>query len=283
MTDCLLTAGTLMEKLIATTEQGIKSGALKTVHCETQLHYQAGIPFQIRVLSNTVDKARSLKRLNLAGNVRTNPFLPYEADMFVTDITRNRIVLLNKFNVVKQHALIVSREFQHQQSPLGLEDFYALSVAMNEFPSLGFYNGGKEAGASQTHRHMQLVPIECLGGDLPINPQVLNDIKPGFVYRLISNLSSDPGCRSEQLSNFYKQCLQELDLREGDKVGPFNMLVYKTWGMIVPRSQGEVEGIAINSLGYAGAFLAKDDTQLQRIKDIGCLQLLMQAGVPLTA
>ncbi|NIO40609.1 MAG: phosphorylase, partial [Burkholderiales bacterium] len=38
-----------------------------------------------------------------------NPFLPYGKDLFVSDISETHLALLNKFNVIDYHLLIVTR------------------------------------------------------------------------------------------------------------------------------------------------------------------------------
>ncbi len=50
-----------------------------------------------------------------------NPFLPFDEDFFVTDISDTHVCLLNKFNVVDYHILIVARSFEGQESLLTLK------------------------------------------------------------------------------------------------------------------------------------------------------------------
>ena len=82
------------------------------------------------------------------------------------------MAILNKFNVVDHHLLIVAREFEDQRALLALRDFEAWWRCMSEYDSLGFYNGGPEAGASQPHKHLQLVPLPLApqGPPVPIAP-----------------------------------------------------------------------------------------------------------------
>ena len=41
-----------------------------------------------------------------------NPFLPYDPDLVVADISDTHVALLNKFNVIDHHLLIVTRCFK---------------------------------------------------------------------------------------------------------------------------------------------------------------------------
>ncbi|MCW8884130.1 MAG: DUF4922 domain-containing protein [Motiliproteus sp.] len=275
----LLEPGQLRNSLAEASQSALTSGALKKVDCTLEHYQEQGISFQLRMLANIGTKQEALKRFKQAGKVKNNPFLPYEQAMYVGDISENRLVLLNKFNVVDHHALIVSKTFEHQQMPLTLEDFQVLVKTMAEFPALGFYNGGKAAGASQSHRHLQLVPLEGLGGDIPISPAVLKNTSSDFLYSSISQLSKISSVRVEQLNDFYLKAIDKHLLQDkGGMLSPYNLLVCHDWAMFVPRSQESYQGISINSLGFAGALLAKDTQQLQLIKQIGCLELLRKVA-----
>ena len=88
-----------------------------------------------------------------------DPFLPYEPDMFVADISPTHVCLLNKFNVIDHHLLVVTRAFEEQDAAINAADFAALWACMTEVDGLAFYNAGKRAGASQRHKHLQIAPL----------------------------------------------------------------------------------------------------------------------------
>ena len=54
-----------------------------------------------------------------------NPFLPYEEDLWVGHLSDSHTLLLNKFNVVPHHVLVVTRQFESQQDPLNSKDLAA--------------------------------------------------------------------------------------------------------------------------------------------------------------
>jgi ATP adenylyltransferase len=54
-----------------------------------------------------------------------NPFLPYEEDLWVDHLSDSHTLLLNKFNVVPHHVLVVTRQFESQQDPLNSRDLAA--------------------------------------------------------------------------------------------------------------------------------------------------------------
>ncbi len=50
--------------------------------------------------------------------------------------------------------------------------------------------------------------------------------------------------------------------------------------LIVPRSQEEFQGISVNSLGFAGALLVRNQAQMQILKDQGPMNILKSVAVP---
>ena len=54
-----------------------------------------------------------------------NPFAPYDEALWVDSLSTTHMLLLNKFNVVAHHVLIVTRRFEKQTDPLNLQDLEA--------------------------------------------------------------------------------------------------------------------------------------------------------------
>ncbi|WP_425442873.1 hypothetical protein [Solemya velesiana gill symbiont] len=130
---------------------------------------QDNIRFHVRWVSSLQRKAEA----KTEGAARQeNPLLPPEPELTVGEITPTHLGVLNKLNVIDNHLLIVTRTFEPQDSLLNETDFEALCCCLTEFPSLGFYNGGEVAGASQRHKHLQLVPLPLSEGaaELPTQP-----------------------------------------------------------------------------------------------------------------
>ncbi|MEW8683471.1 MAG: Ap4A phosphorylase II, partial [Candidatus Thiodiazotropha endolucinida] len=156
----LLESGSLWKKIRTRTESAIAKGVLHSIPTDFHIVQQGELEFMVRVAHNLNRKARDkVKQTAIPSSVLPNPFLPPEPEMTVADITSTHLSVLNKFNVVENHLLIVTRDFQHQEQLLTLDDFEALWICLREYPSLGFYNGGAAAGASQRHKHLQLVPL----------------------------------------------------------------------------------------------------------------------------
>src|SRR4029079_11989701 len=79
--------------------------------------------------------------------------------LLIGAISPTHVCLLNKYNVLDRHLLIVTRSFEPQDTALGAADFEAAALCLDAIDGLVFYNSGPDAGASQSHRHLQLVPF----------------------------------------------------------------------------------------------------------------------------
>ena len=287
----LLEPGTLWTSLKKTTELALKSGALKSIPTELEIFEQDGIKFVIRILEN-INRKKDYQEKQDQETARTgkeiNPFLPYEEDLFVADISNTHVCVLNKFNVVDYHFLIITRAFEPQESLLTLEDFTAMWTCLSEFDGLVFYNGGKLAGASQPHKHLQILPFAET--DIPISPllktaKLENDLGtiPEFPFvHAFTNINL--GESAEITFKKYHTLLQTLGIKPLEnnmQSGAYNLLITREWMLIVPRQFEGFEGISVNSLGFAGALLVKNQQQMQLLKNINPINLLNNVAFPI--
>ena len=168
-TKCLLARGELSRLVKEVSARAYEKGALLKFHSEERVLKEGSIDVQMRILGSLEEKMNATKKQ--AGGEKRNPFLPYEEDLFVTELTPSHIVLLNKFAVLPDHGLIVTRDFVDQEEPLLLEDFVAIHLALQEEDALVFFNCGRIAGASQPHKHLQFIPLPLsLGSTAPHEP-----------------------------------------------------------------------------------------------------------------
>jgi ATP adenylyltransferase len=291
----LLQPGTLWSRTISRTQEALACGALHSIPTESQVVEQAGIQFVVRILTNLVRKDEARQQQQAKAGKGANPFLPYEKDLFVADISNTHVCILNKFNVVDYHLLIITRAFEEQTSLLTLQDFEATLACLAEFDGLVFYNGGSVAGASQPHKHLQMVPLPlgANGVSLPIAPllatvefhnQVGSLPQLPFIHALAPVLPEwlqSPTQAAEAALASYHHLLQAVGLRADGPMqsGPYNLLATRQWLMMVPRSQECVDSISINALGFAGALLVRNAQQMQFLKEQGPLTVLSQAAV----
>ena len=276
-------SGSLWLRLKAQTEHGKRTGALQPIDTTFEVVESGGVLFKVYVLANLSRKEDARKQ---QGKTKpANPFLPYEDDLYVTDISETHLCLLNKFNVVDNHFLIVTQQFEPQEDWLNRRDFEALSKCLKEVDGLGFFNGGKVAGSSQPHKHLQVVPMAegktAIEGVISGLEQEKIVRSPNFPYRhaiLRWNKLPTP----EQLQERYQQLLNAIDITsedwQGTQSAPYNFLCTRQWMMLVPRRQEKYADISINSLGFVGSLLVKDQQTLNQLKEIGPIQLLKKVG-----
>ncbi len=276
--------GTLRSRLETVTASALASGALQPIPTDSETVAQNDLQFLVRLLANVERKAKATEKRGKD----FDPFLPYEEELFVADFSATHLCLLNKFNVVDLHALIVTRAFEEQSSWLNERDFLALWRGLHEFESLGFYNSGTVAGASQRHKHLQLVPLplaNCPTG-LPVAPAIaraqyaygigtIPDFQfPHAIARLKGSQPLEHGAIAARAA--YQQLLAALGIASPEQ--PYNFLATRDWLLVVPRSQPEVEGIAVNALGFAGSFFLRDRQQLAQLTELQPLAVLQAAA-----
>jgi len=293
--------GTLAERIAVVTAKALASGALLPIATGYEFVEDQGVRFFVRVLASLQLKSdqRATEERSAAAGRPFNPFLPYEQALFVADVSDSHVAILNKFNVVDNHLLIVTREFEQQRSLLTLRDFEALWRCLNEYDSLGFYNGGPEAGASQPHKHLQLVPLPLApqGPPVPIAP-LLTGLRgtagagtiPGFdfghAFAVLSAATSERTAAREAFER-YISLLEQVGLHPSSGTdsdlqdGPYNMIATKEWLLLVPRSREFFASISINALGFAGALLVWNEEQLRALRAAGPFTALRETALPL--
>ena len=291
----LLKPGTLWQQVGDRTSHALKCGALLTIPTDYEFVEQNGVKFLVRILSNLDRKYQAKKKQDrdTATGKDFNPFLPYEEDLFVADISATHVCILNKFNVVGYHLLIVTRAFEEQESLLTLQDFAAMWAVLNEFEGLAFYNAGKNAGASQRHKHLQFAPLPLApkGAQIPIEPLLASakfqdslgtipDLPfKNAIARLDPQLASPLKAAQVTLECYYNLLRVLGLLGENGQLGAYNLLATPKWMLIVPRSQESFEAIAVNSLGFAGTLLVRNAQQMQLIKDLRPLNILTNVAI----
>lgn len=283
----LLEPGNLWSLVKTTTERALKCGALLSIPTECELVEQDGVIFIVRILSNLVRKDEAKKKQSQD----FNPFLPYDQDLWVADISDTHVCILNKFNVVDYHLLIITRAFEEQESLLTQPDFTAMWACLADVDGLAFYNGGKIAGASQKHKHLQIVPLPLANTGVKVPIEVLfaeaefvDSIGkvPGlpFVHALTrfdSDLTKSPIDAGAATLERYQALLKAVGL--SNRTDAYNLLMTREWMLMVGRSRECFESISVNSLGFAGALLVRNQEQLQLLKQYGAMNILKSVGM----
>ncbi len=204
--------------------------------------------------------------------------LPTYADEFT--------LVLNKFSVIPNHFLCITKEFKPQTSPLNPKELlatYNILKQINEQSGerfIAFYNCGEESGASQSHKHIQFLPLteknislfpdELVGGTQELTPKKprLESTKVPFANYIvpIPNETEKIKIDEDLLGQLFITALSRTltTLRDSGSSGiSFNVVMTTRWILLVPRKQETYEGISINSLGVVGILLAKNEKELE--------------------
>jgi ATP adenylyltransferase len=297
-----LEKGMLWPLMLKTEEHAIRTGALRSYPTEQAFIDEGGVRFFIRVMAALRQKARARQQqdADAGAGKPANPFLPPEKSLTIGHITDTHIAILNKFNVVDHHLLIVTKSFEDQTTLLTLADFEALWLCMAEYDGLGFYNGGREAGASQNHKHLQVVPLPLIpeSARTPIEPlfpvSALPSepgIVPSFLFRhtfvkLRHGIEERPRDAALETFDLYTAMLARvgmsapIDPLHTRQSMPYCLLVTRRWMLLVPRSREHFEEISLNSLAFAGSFFVWNDQQLGLLKAVGPFKALAAVAFP---
>lgn len=252
-----------------------------------------------------VRSVSSLARKRVAGAIpkddaRPNPFAPPDAELVVGEVTPTHFGVLNKYPVVEHHLLVVTRDFVDQETLLDASDFAALAACLRETDWLGFYNGGRAAGASQPHRHLQLVPLPLGAGAWSVPMEAVFDqwASGGGVARLLrlpfrnSFAVLEPALfegadAPARLLETYYAMLDACGVREESanddgraaneperQRAPYNLLVTRRWMLLVPRSREHCGTISVNALGFAGSLFVRDAAEMDALRAVGPMGVL---------
>ncbi|WP_428034540.1 hypothetical protein [Amphritea sp.] len=276
----------LLQQAQRITQSALKCGALLPVGTVIETVVEAPFTFQLRTLSSLHYKEND-QRIRQAANHSANPFKPYDPQLYVGDIGAGHICLLNKFNVIENHLLLVTREFEPQTSLLSPADFKAALLGLSEVDGLIFFNGGREAGASQPHKHLQLIPITP--SDLPLAEQLNRfseqpESNPHLPFnqagiQLPTDITEDIEAGSLWLYRRYLTLLDYLRIShtQGQAEAAYNLLLCRNSLMLVPRSAESFASVSFNALAFCGALLVKNATQANALKAAGIANALSSA------
>lgn len=281
--------GTLWDAIARRSEAALASDALEPIGTETIPAHDGGIPFVVRFAQDHAARRRRLA----SRSDQKSPFVPPDPELVVGAIGESHLCVLNKYPVIENHTLIVTRDYQDQLAPLERSDFEAIWTCLREPGGLVFYNAGAAAGASERHRHLQLVPtpiadpplatpFDAVAADAHFDDGIGRIASLPFLHgvaRLRAVASQPPGEAAEPLLGLYQQLARAFACHRHGQ--PYNLLVTREWMLIVPRARGQWRGIPINGLGFAGALFVPGREELDVVRREGPLRVLAHVAVPL--
>ena len=87
--------------------------------------------------------------------------MPVRPELLICDLGSTHRLLFNKFNVYQNHLLVITRHYESQMARLTPLDLHHSALACQALSGIAFFNGGLKSGASQSHKHMQVLPEEA--------------------------------------------------------------------------------------------------------------------------
>jgi len=240
--------------------------------------------------------ATNLHKKPVHSMANENPFLPPFADgALVTEISDTHNLLLNRYNLVPRHVLVTTKVFEDQAEGLTLRDFEATWKVVVELDGLAFFNSGDVAGASQPHKHIQVIPRMDGEHIYPVDDWLLQhsrsdsdgpffqlplfDFQHGFSFLKTGDESS-----ASFVYELYQTFIKQWPTYPG-----YNLLFTRDWFFFARRSKGSLEvqsegnravKLSVNGVGYTGSFFVKSNEQLTALEKLGPLELLNGVSFP---
>lgn len=247
------------------TEERIRSKAIINLHVKEDIivygeRNGTRVAFTYSYMDNLKKKYASASSIY--------PFLPpIEPGIFITNLSTTHRLLFNKFAVVKNHVLVVTSSYQEQTEPVNQNDFSAIFKVVSALKGLCIFNSGPHSGASQPHKHAQVMPMfketkysitklltkEAAQHEKPFKCSFFN-----FAHLVVPLPASgvdesfdDIGVKLELI---YRELIKSLKI--DTKQSSYNLILTEKWMMIVKRSKElAFDTLSVNSLGFIGTRL----------------------------
>lgn len=225
-------------------------------------------------------------------------------------------LILNKFCVVRpQYLLLTTDPSRKQTSPLMEQDLRAAWIVLEAFEADGgkgrdghnddertgwyvVFNGGREAGSSRMHLHLQVLPmprvekgerelawdsvVEGIGKGNTEGDETLDLPYLAFGVRLRSRDSDLLEDLVAAYGRHYAKCRQALEKRKDEAV-PHNIILTRNYVITIPRRAATVEGIAGHSVGaqgMLGLIWCNKEAQIEGWRSTGPINVLRELGIP---
>ena len=260
------------EKALQQTKISISSKSLfplKTIDVTKNLY--KGSDFVIRELDIT-----KFKKSNLIGP-KINPFKPWDKILEIDAIGKDHHLILNKYPVQQGHILLITNEWKEQNGWIDKKDWEAIKLVNKDTSGLWFFNSGPLAGASQPHRHIQLLRRNTFDLSCPREKWILSFNNANYKNdRLGQNIiirKFSKSLNEENIHEIYMNLSNELGLGDPkiDKKPrfPYNLIFTDKWMFLVKRGIDNLYGISINALGFAGYILVTKKSNTNYLKLFG--------------
>ena len=213
---------------------------------------------------------------------KINPFKPWDNILEIDSIDKYHQLILNKYPVQLGHILLITNEWKEQNGWLDIKDWEAIKEVNKDTSGLWFFNSGPLAGASQPHRHVQLLrrdpsELSCPREKWILDLNNVNYKNEKFSKNIILKKFSK-SLNEENIHAIYKELAYKLGLGEPRKDKkpryPYNLIFTNKWIILIKRKTDNLFGISINALGYAGYILVTEKSDINYLRKFGPEKLL---------
>ena len=285
-----MAADTYWNQALRCSDTALSSKALIPLSTELEhISGEAGITYELRHLSGLPPRHQR------ASGPKPNPFRPWDEELQVSLVLNRHVLILNKYPVQIGHMLLITSEWAAQDGWLSLEDWKSVVHVDRDTTGLWFFNSGPAAGASQPHRHLQLLPRHqgerlcpreawfdahdpaaqpggAVDGDRQLRHHCFVQPLPGQLPEPI------------ELCRHYEQLCDRAGLgspADSEKPGQsYNLLLSRRWLALIRRRCEGVRGFSVNALGFAGYLLSTDSSDRHWLQRVGPESLLREVVPP---
>ncbi|KAI3336639.1 HIT-like domain-containing protein [Xylariaceae sp. AK1471] len=273
------------------------------------------LAFQLRFSPSLSQKPKPPKTVE--PNAR--PFNPFENPspaLLIAQLPPSHRLVLNKFAIVPEHFILATSDFKPQTHLLEAGDIDAAYACVQAYRSAGqelyvFFNSGEHSGASQPHRHLQLLPVERMKDGLEnaehgsewavLADKVCGQEKtlPFTVFTSPIGADMSAAERHRTYLSLYKRAVRVAvadveAAEEGEAQISYNFAITSTSMALCPRtSEGirvrdgngnEIGSVALNGTVLAGTALVKTKAEWDALRTNNTIlsDVLGGIGVPPT-
>lgn len=236
-------------------------------------------PFVVRRLTS-----RAPRHLRPEGP-KPNPFLPWDPPLEVDQLASGHVLLLNKYPVQPAHLLVISQQWRPQSGWIEAADWQAVAHVAADTGGLWFFNSSATAGASQPHRHLQLLPRRPQEPSCPLAPHLEAQLAGAapwpWAYRLSRRFDPEGGSDLPELYADHAGALGlGSPLADPAPRHAYNLLFDDHWFLTVRRVQEHCAGFSVNGLGFAGYLLCTEHSDRDWLQRQGPWRLLAAVAAP---
>lgn len=262
---------------------------MSSIHLSPRVTNCPCFQFQFRICPQFLHKPQ-LPDLNPADPSASDISLP---PVTIASIPPSHTLTLNAFPVPRPSYLLLTTSPTHKQtSPLDLSDVAAACTVLNRLEQgddgkeyMVIYNCGRDAGCSRSHKHMQLFPrpldFVLLPDRTPEEIATMNVPFLYYVFRVGPSLLNEDDIPPQILSGYLgllQHARSVLGIEEGHHV-PHNVVLVRSWIVVIPRRRAGVGGVSANALGMLGIEWVGTKEKFEEWETRGGRSVLRELGV----